>query len=238
MTGSVRYTLQVYNVDDQDTITLLDTLHWESRLLQPRVDHQSGRVYIPCPVDGVLVVKYDGSKLLIVKTLRCVRFVKSLAIVSSDTLYVWDEDENSKSVCLVDVTKDTITQRLQTPRGVPHSLKPSYVSFLGETLLVCHGHSMSTSTPLVIYQHGVSTTGKVISMSQGLDCVGGLTTDNHSSFLLTGGYPYSVYVLDISGDVTHTIPIFRVSDPADCTVVGEELWIGNFDGEIIVMSSL
>ncbi len=239
-----RNKLQVYSVNDQDTITLLDTLHMPDLLDTPRVDRQSGRIYIACYGDGVFVVKYDGSKLLIVTTLRCVKDVTSLAVVSPDTLYVCDE--NSKTICLVDVIKDRVIQRLQKPLEV-HQYIDTCSAFLGDTLLVCHklcsmtkspSKSSSFSTPLVIYRHGASTPGKVISPPKGVSWVGGPTTDNHSNFLLIGGHPLSVYVLDISGGLIHTIPIFAGSRLIDCTVVGEKLWVGCENGEIIVMSSL
>ncbi len=237
VTGSSKFALQVYNVNDQDTITLLDTLHLQYYVNKPYVDRQSDRVYIPCYANGVLVVEYDGSKLLIVTTLKCVRYVTSLAIVSQDTLYV--SADNSKTICLVDAIKDRVIQRLQRPRGVPQ-FEDIHAAFLGETLLVCRKYpslSSSVTTKMFIYQHGPSTPGKVIPGPQGVGRVCDLTTDNHSSFLLTGGYPRSVYVLDISGDVTHTIPIVTDSDPVNCTVVGEKLWVGCDNGEIIVMSS-
>ncbi len=233
-------TLQVYNVDNQDNITLLDTLHMPG-LKHPRVDHQSGRVYIPYRGHGILVVKYDGSKLLRVRTMRCVQDVSSLAMVSPDTLYVCDN--NSETVCLVDVTTDRVTQRLQRPQRVPQ-YQDNYVAFLGETLLVYHKNpsrptlSSRLTMKLVIYRHGASTPGKVIPNPQGMDLVNRLTTDNHSSFLLIHSFKRSVYVLDISGDVTHTIPIITDSEPVACTVVRGKLWVGCSNGDIIVMSSL
>ncbi len=232
VTGLERYTLQVYSVNDQHTITLLGTWHMPVGLGQPRVDHQSGRVYIPRYADGVLVVKYDGSKLLIVSTLRCVRDVSSLAIVSPDTLYVFDN--NDQTVCLVDVIHDRVTWRLQKPRS--RYFRKWKVAFLGETLIVGHRYGDS----LVKYRHGASTPGKVINSRQRMCWVGVLTTDNHSSFLLIGGVSsiYHVYVLDISGDLTHTIPIVTDSEPVDCTVVGKKLWVVCDNGGIIVMSSL
>ncbi len=196
------------------------------------------------------MVKYDGCKLLVVTTLRCVRDVSSLAVASSDTLYVCDK--NSQTVCLVDVTMDRVTQRLQKPRGASPDLTPSHVAFLGETLLVyhnstvtnyySHGASSTTTTniskPLVTYRHGATTPVKVIPWSQNIYMAQALTTDNHSSFLMIGHYPPSVYVLNINGDLTHTIPIVSDSEPVDCAVVGKKLWVGCSNREIIVISSL
>ena len=226
---SYRYRLAVYSASDQDTVTLLDTLDLEGRASDPRVDRQSGQVYIPCEYSGVCVVRYDGSKLVPVTTLRCVRKADSLAVVSTDTLYVCDY--SSKTVCLVDISQDRVTHRLQPPREVRDEA-PYSIAVLGDTVLVCY-----VSNNLVIYRHGVPTPGKVIPWPQGLRDVTGLTTDHHSSFLLCDRRSRSVYVLDVSANHTHTIPIPGDRTPLNCTVVGGQLWVGCNNGDIIVVSS-
>ncbi len=90
---------------------------------------------------------------------------------------------------------------------------------------------------LVTYQHGVPTYGKVLPRPQGLRSVTALTTDNHSSFLLVDDDSHIVYVLDISDNLIYTIPIPGDRWPQDCTVVGGQLWVGCYNGNIIVMSS-
>ncbi len=220
--------LAVYSVSDQDTVTLLDTLDLEGEAREPRVDRQSGQVYIPCRSRGVCVVRYDGSKLVPVTTLRCV-WAASLAVVSTDTLYVCDG--GSKTVCLIDVIQDRVTARLQLPGEVRGEI-PLNIAVLGDTVLVWYG-----SDNLVIYQHGVPTPGRVTPRPQGLGYVFGLTTDHHSSFLMCDDRSRSVYVLDISGNHTHTIPIPGDRVPWDCTVVGGQLLVGCTNGSSIVMSS-
>ncbi len=209
------------------TVTLLDTLDLEGEAWDPHVDRQSGRVYIPCGHSGVCVVRYDGSKLVPVTTLRCVRDAHRLAVVSTDTLYVMDFA--TVTVCLVDVNQDRVTSRLQPPGEVGDE-GPYNIAVLGDVVLVNYACPY-----LVIYQHGVPTPGKLIPLPQGLGEVTGLTTDHHSSFLLCDSR--SVYVLDISGNLTHTIPIPGNREPLDCTVVGGQLWVGCSKGDIIVMSS-
>ena len=227
--GSYRDRLAVYSVSDQDTVTLLDTLDLEGRARHPRVDRQSGRVYIPCGSRGVCVVRYDGSKLVPVTTLRCVGRAASLAVVSTNTLYVSDRD--SETVCLVDVTQDRVTARLPPPREVSGEW-PYSIAVLGDTVLVVY-----TGITLFIYRHGVPTQGKPIPRLQGRKYVIGLITDHHSSFLVCDRVSRTVFVLDISGTLTHTIPIPGDRIPLDCTVVEGQLWVGCFNGDIIVMSS-
>ena len=227
--GSYRYRLAVYSVTDQGTVTLLDTLDLEGDARYPHVDRQSGQVYIPCEYHGVCVVRYDGSKLVPVTTLRCVGNAVSLAVVSTDTLYICDWASNT--VCLVDVTQDRVTVTLQPPREVRGQM-PGHIAVLGDTVLVSYD-----GPNLVIYRHGVPTPGKQIPLPQGLNFVCGLTTDHHSSFLVCDQYYKSVFVLDVSCSHTHTIPIPRDRVPWDFTVVGGQLWVGCATGDIIVMSS-
>ena len=237
----VVYRLAVYSVSDQDTVTLLDTLDLNGFAKQPRVDCNSGRVYIPCRNRGICVVRYDDSKLVPITTLTCVWGACSLAIASPDTLYVCDW----VSVCLVNinVTSDRVTDKLQRPRGI--TCYPWHIAFLGDTVLVNYG-----AADLVIYQHGAPTPGKVILRPQGLESVIGLTTDHHSSFLLScrttacshsdsllpDDAPRRVYVLDVSGNLIDTIYTHRGKRQEDCTLVGKQLWVGYENGYIIVMS--
>ncbi len=229
--GSDMYRLTVYHVTSQNTITLLeqlDTLDLGEHVRKPRIDRRSGRVYIPSN-NGVFVVRYDGSKLVLVAKLKCVRDAGSLAVVSPDTLYV--SDLASKNVCLVDSTQDKVTTRLQKPWKVK-DLPPFDVAFLGDTVLVREGKD------LVVYQHGIPTPGKVLPLPKGLQLeVHKLTTDHHSSFLLTGQYSNTVGVLDVSGNLTHTIPIPEDRQPRDCTVVGGQLWVACENGVIVALSS-
>ncbi len=223
-----RYRLAVYSVSYQDTFTLLDTLELKGiGYEQPRVDRQTSRVYIACSRSGVYVVRYSGSELVLVTTLSCVRNAYGLAVASRDTLYVCDME--SGTVCLVDVIQDRVTDRIQKPHGVSRR-KPDGVAVLGDTLLVVYG-----GDSLAILRHNAPTPDKALGKLEGLVFARGITTDHDSSFLVTN--KNTVYVLDISGNLTHTIPIPEGREIRDCTVVGEQLWVGCEDGHIIVMSS-
>ncbi len=222
--------LAVYSVTNQNTVTLLDTLDLNAAG-HPRVDHQSGRVYIPCEGRGVCVVRYDGSKLVLVTTLRCVEVANALAIVSPDTLYVGDWQHCT--VFLVDVTKDRVRDRLQIPQRIArHSLM--YLAFLGDTVLL--NFYRDGKLVLCTYRHSVPTPCKVLHSPDKLQYVSGLTTDHQSSFLATDGTTRTVYVLGVSGSLTHTIPVPGDREPWDCTVVEGQLWVGCNKG-VIVMSS-
>ena len=234
--GVIQFSLDVHSVIDQDTIKLLDTLHLDVEneshlhLSPPRVDRQSGNVYIACDTHGVYVVKYVDSKLVAVRRLTCVARPSSLAVVSPDTLYVCDRD--SATICLVDVSHNRVTARLQNE--FEDRENPRLVAFLGDTVFA------QCSDNLAIYRHGVPAPRKVIpGQTRGQGWVVGLNIDHHSSCLLVTHYPDDVYVMDLTGNLAHTIrvPIDMDSQPVDCTVVGEQLWVGYPGGEIIVMSS-
>ncbi len=227
--GSNIYRLAVYSVIDQNTVTLLDTLDLEDSPTEPRLDRQSGRVYISCKSRSIYVVRYDGSKLVLITTLRCMGKPHALAVVSPDTLYVYDDGSNT--VYLPHVTEDRVTARLQNPVEVAYSC-PFTIAILGDTILVgCENNE------LVIHRHGVPTPGKLLPKPQGLEDISSLTTDHHSSFLLVDVDSNTLFVLDIRGNLTHTISIPGDRDPRGCTVVGGQLWVGCGNGDIIVMSS-
>ena len=227
--GSYKYILVVYSVTSHDSVTPLDTLDLEGDPSKLDIDHQSGKIYIPCGDHGICVVRYDGSKLVPVTTLRCVERPNRLAVVSANTLYVGEWKSNR--ISLVDVNQDRITARLRPPRRVKADM-PHSIAVVGNTVLLLCGDGI-----MVIYQYGVTTPGKVLPRPEGLLDVWGLTTDHNSSFLVPGGRSHSVYVLDIRGNLTHTIPIPGQSWPWSCTVVEGQLWVGCLTGEILVMSS-
>ncbi len=226
---SVAYRLAVYSVTDQDTITILDTLGLEGQPAQPCIDCQSGRIYFSCYSRGIYLVRYDGSKLVPIATLWCVRQAVALAVVSPDSLYVCDD--NSNTVCLVDVTQDRVKARLQNPVEVAYSI-PFTMAVLGDMVLLGYEND-----ELVIHRHGVPTPGKLLPKPRGLKDISSLTTDHHSSFLLVDNQSNTLFVLDISGNLTHTISIPVSRHQQDCTVVGGQLWVGNFYGDITVLSS-
>ncbi len=229
--GPGGYLLAVYSVTDVEKVTLLDTLLLDtldvgSLALEPRVDQHSGRVYIPCQHHGVYVVRYDGRKLVLVTTLRCVGDAVSLAVVSSDTLYVCDGTR--KTVCLVDITQDRETARLLPPLGL-RDMGVDKIAVLGDTVLVLY-----EERNLVLYQHGVPKPGKILPWPREVNHVNSLTTDHHFSFLLRGDW--SVFVLDFNGNLTHSIPVPR-HIPLDCTVVRDQLWVPSGSGRIVVILS-
>ena len=107
------------------------------------------------------------------------------------------------------------------------------IAALGDTILSSYGLHLASG--LVIYRHSVSTPGKLLPCPQELGHVRSLTTDHHSSFLVTD--TTAVHVLDMVGNLTHTIPIPGDRKPVDCTVVGTQVWLACPDGVIVVMSS-
>ncbi len=235
--GSYKFRLAVYNVtNSKDTVTLLDTLALEGdEVGEPHVGHQTGQVFIPNRCRGIYVVRYDGRKLVRINTLRCVENAGTLAVASPDTLYVCDLAR--KAVCLVDVTRDMVTCTLETlAQWEIENLGESYISVLGGTALVVNDERFPKK--VFIHRHGVSCVShEVLPQPQEMWSVSGLSTDNHTSFLLIDSVFHNVYVLDISGNFTHTIPIREERIPLDCIVVEGQLWVLCKDGDIVIMSS-
>ncbi len=223
------FRLAVYSVTDQATIILQDTLDLDEPVYKPRVDRQSGQVYISCGPHGVCVVRYDGRKLVRVATLsKDMGSAISLAVMSQDTMYVGEE--YTYTVYLRSATQDRDIASLKEPWK--ERKWPNGIAVLGDTILVGY-----EDHDLALYRHGVSTPVKKLPQPPGLDDVSGLTTDYHSSFVLAGRDSDTVYVFDITGKRTHNIPIPGNRRLWDCTVVERELWVGCYDGDIIVLSS-
>lgn len=226
-----RYRLAVYTGINEDNLILLDTLELEDQFAEPvhpRGDHHTRQVYIPGTYD-VCVFRLDGSSLIRVRSLRCVKCPRYMAVFSADALYVCDHD--STTICLVDVNQDRVTSRLHAPpelNGLYNA--PNHIAVLGDTILVSYSYDR-----MVIYRHGIPTPGKLIYQIPGLQSMNSLSTDNHLSFLVTHPESSTVSVLDLSGKLIHTIVIPSYI-PRDCTVVGAQLWVGCASGHIIVMS--
>ena len=162
-----------------------------------------------------------------------------LAVVSADTLYVCDMD--SDTVCLVDVTQDRVTDKLQAPEKCGVGYGPCQIALLGDTLLVMYEYYSLQFYYLAISRHCVPMPGKMLPRQPQLTPYWPtmLTTNHHSNFLLpnheTDGTK-AVYLFNTNGNLTHTIPIPGDRLPNSCTVVGRQLWIP-CGRKIIVMSS-
>ena len=241
--------LFVYRVQgDSDDITLLDYLdmdmrkpHWHPH---PRVDHHRWRVFIPWNDSNVIVVRLAGDKLVRDRTLTCISRVRSVDVMSSDTVYV----SNWEFVHTVDVREDKITSILEKPETMrDHDRMPVGLTVLGDSVLVNY------SSAVVLYYHGSPAPVRVIGLSHtwlGLNAA--VSTDHHQHFLvytspntkfvdtgkMTGtSMVASVLVMDVSGNVRHTIQIDTDSYIRDCAVVNRQLWLASKDGNIIIMSS-
>ncbi len=232
----------VYSVIDQDAITQLDAMKLERGGWDPRVDHNSGLVYVPGGPFGVWVIRYTGEKLVPVKELKCVENAQSVAVVSTGILHVCDRE--TESICQVDVNRDMVTARLKPPPGVGNYLKEYKrryrLAILGDTaLVVFEGFNINTPKYIVsMFSHtgmrSVPTPGKLLPQPKELGPLHCLTTDHHSSFLLTD--QSTVYVIDANGNLSHIIPIPTDRTPQACTVVLGQLWVLCTNGDIIVMS--
>ncbi len=195
---------------------------WSCR---PRVD-SSHRVYVPSGRSGVKIFHYQDGRLLPARDpLKCVGDPWSICVNTADTVFVCDW--GTLSVCLVNVSSDTVIRRLERPAQIQDL--PRHISVLGHTVLVCYGDNT-----LVTYHSDSPTPGRVLQTPEGLDEVRSITTDSHSSsFLVTD--KYAVYALS-DKLIWHRI----YTDDRwlqDCAVVQSKLWLGYEDGDIAVLTS-
>ncbi len=234
--GKASYSLAVYRVhSDSGDITWLHSetvleMGYSPLFLSPRMDRHSRRVFIPCPDNGVTVVHLDGDRLERESTLTCVKYAVSVDVMSPDTVYVGDKDSNS--VRVVDITDDRITATLETPDTVGDE-PPYSLAVLGDSVMVCYG-----KCTLVIYRHGSCTPVRVIPHPRGLRDVTAISTDCRSNYIVTDYEIRSVFIIDANGELCHTVNIPHTdSEPWDCAVVNQQLWVGCNNGDIVIMSS-
>ncbi len=229
------YWLTVYDMSDTEdgSLSLIDKVEVEdvSWVCPPCVD-SSHRVYVPCGRYGVRVFHCQDGRLLPARDpLMCVGDARSICANTADIVFVCDWGRVSPSVCLVNVSSDTVISQLVRPAQV--SGYPYHVSVLGQAVLVCYGDNT-----LVTYRSDSPTPGRVLQTPEGLDRVRSITADTHSSsFLATD--QHSVYVLS-DKLIWHRI---YTDDRLlqDCAVVQSRLWLGDFHiseaGSIAVLTS-
>ncbi len=227
--------LTVYEMGGRlsSTIQVLDrveSLHMSWWRCHPRLDPQTQWVYVPCRKDGVRIYRCVGRQLQEVGRLRCVSPAQRLAVCSSKQLIVTGRNASQDpSVCLVNVSEDTVTRKLQRPTHVL-DMFPDHVSVLGNAVLVCHGDST-----LVIYYRDNSSAGQMIPTPDGLSRVYSINTDNHSSFLVTDWASHDVFVLDVAGKLRHRVHT-GIGELQDCAVAQCQLWLGSVNHVAMMMS--
>ncbi len=235
------YCLTVYDTSGgldimNNSFSLLGRMRVKGMLsdCHPRLNAQTQRVFVPCRGSeyGVRIYRCVGRRLVEDGVLRCVDYVLSLAIDSSELLVVvpWHNRRSkyTKPIRLVDVTKDVVIRYLFG--AVEVKSKPRLVSILRNTALVCYGDNTLVTIP--IDRH---TRGDVIPTPDGLRTVYSIDTDNHSSFLLTGSDSLYVFVLDVEGNLRRRIPT-GIGGLRDCCVGQSQLWLGSI-GHVDVMTT-
>ena len=224
------YCLAVYDIGgaENGSLSLLDTVlvrNVRLKYCRPSIDG-SHQVYVPCQESGVRVFRYQDGRLLPVRDpLKCVKDAWSICVNTADTVFVGDW--NTKPVCLVNASKDTVIRRLERPIQVWAT--PYHVSVVGDTVLVCYGDNT-----LVTYRRDSSTPGQVLQTPEGVKEVTSITTDSHSSsFIITDNH--SVFVLD-EKFLWHRV-YTGAGGLVVCIVVQSQLWLGYRNGKIAVLTS-
>ena len=226
---SSSFSLCMYQINGQG-LTLLDTVTVERFSGYPRVDGHSHQVYIPrAPFRGVSVVSWEDNRLTPKSTLKCVGVCYSVGVMSPHTLCACDQ--TSRSVSVVSVTDDIVTARLSKPEEV-RDKEPDRTAVLGGSVLVEYdGHN------LFVYENGVSRASTKVTWASGLQSVMGMSSDGVSSFLVCDIDSTVVFTMDVSSKLCDKINIDTDTGQVyDCTVVDGKLWVGCFNGDIVVMS--
>ncbi len=195
---------------------------------RPRVDSETHRVYVPCKEGRLLVFQSEGNRLVKVKELGCIRDAYSVAVFSSDTVFVCDSV--NKSVWQVNVELDRVMKELPTPRALS-AKTPRRVSVLGDTALVSYGNN--TLVAYTCSSEGIICSA-VVQPPEGLLKVWSIATFRDSGFLLIDRD--SVFLLD-EKFLCHKFPAGYGGRLLDGTVVNQnELWLGSQNGDIEVVT--
>ena len=181
---------------------------------------------------GVSVVNWDGDKLTPHTTLTCVGKCHSVGVMSPRTLCACDLTR--KSVSVVRVTDDTVTDILRKPEEVT-SATPSAVAVIGDRVIVRYLDPVALCQTLVVYENGVSSPGTVVDTPAGLQNVTTLSSDGVSRFLVCDGSK-SLFILDLNGKLCSNLSIGTDSWVQDCTVGDGKFLVGCWNGDIVIMS--
>ncbi len=216
----------MYQVTGQGLILLDSVDLGVDTCCSPCVDGQTQQVYIPRTASrGVSVVSWDDTRLTKQRTLTCVGECYSVGVLSPDTLCACDA--SSGTVSVVSVTDNTVTATLRKPAEV-RDATPKKIAVAGNATLVMYG------CKLVAYKNGVSSPGTMVSIPAGLHSVRGMSSEGVSRFFVSDDK--AVFILDVSGKLCDKISIGTDSHVVDCTVGDGKLWVGCWDGDIVVLS--
>ncbi len=151
-------------------------------------------------------------------------------VISPDTICVCDGD--TYTVKVVDVTHDEVTATLLKPKNMPmNDTGPIGLAVLGNWITVMY------SSILTIYHYDGTEPVRIIPVPERLNTVSAISTDARGNFLLTDCEAKSVFVVDMEGQICHTVNLDSDSKARDCAIVGRQLWVGCSNGDIMFLSS-
>ncbi len=207
------YTLHVTDVNGN----ILATKPLEGHAYHVCVDPRNHRIYIPMGRSGVFVVYWNGKDLATEKILTCVSSAVSVALASSDTMYVCDVFK--KAVYLVDISLDIIVDALPAPDARPHVGIPFNVAVVRDTVLVHYAGDV-----LVLYEHGISSTGKILTILTGSEehNIRVINTDAFHFLLPLEG---NIIIIDMKGRIQQRVYMYQFQQYAShCVVTEQQLW--------------
>ncbi len=138
-------------------------------------------------------------------------------------------DESSDCVSVATLPDNTVTATLIKPNWV-REVAPYKLGESGNTILVMYG------LELVVYENSVSSSGTMIAWPAGLRWFSGMSSNGVSRFLVCDTDSKAVFVRNVSGVLSDKINIDIDSNVEDFTVGDGKLWMGCWNGDIVVMS--
>ncbi len=90
---------------------------------------------------------------------------------------------------------------------------------------------------LAVYGHGNLVPLRVFSYPREVDDLPYIGTDMRRYLVITDERTKSVLVVDLYGNLHHTIKIDTKEIILDCAVVNRQLWVPCDNGEVVIMSA-
>ncbi len=229
------YLVQKNNMKLLGKMELLGKGEWLSGKicsLKPCIERHSQRIFVACVDGGVIVARFDGRKLIQEKVLRGVKSAVNMVVISPDTICVVHNDGSKYHANYVNIESGKIITSLAMPKPEAFQTQTS----AGERLAV-YGDSVIIFIPedqILVYREDGRTTR--LPWPEGLSKVSSIRTDKHGHILVTDPANNIVFVLDSSGRVHARVEIQTDGEIQDCAVIDGQLWVGCYNGEIIIMS--
>ena len=175
------------------------------------------------------MARLHNGRLVIERTLKCVKYPYVVDAASIDSLYVCDRLD----VYVIDVLSDKVTAALEKPKQL-HAYSARCLAALGDKVMVCYKHE--NDLRLVVYCHGSLTPVITTHCPEGMCSLSAMSADGPNHILLSDCVTNSVFVVDVDGSLRYQVSLLLHGYLYDCAVVNKQLWVSSLIDHLTIMS--